>query len=218
MTLSIARREKTGTAASNGLRRHGKVPAVIYGHGTEPLHVAFSVREFDDLLLHRGGRTGGVITLKFDGERPETALVREVMRNPITRQILHVDFQRVSERESVHAKVPVATVGTPMGVRQFGGVMDVLAHEIEIEGPVNELPERLEIDVSELGIHQHRTAGEIALPKGFKLLTPADTIVVSVEPSKTAQHLEEAEAAAGAVPEEVAPEAPAPEVSAEGEA
>jgi large subunit ribosomal protein L25 len=217
VTLSIERREKTGTAASNGLRRRGKVPAVLYGHGTEPLHVAFSVRDFDDLLFHRGGRTG-VITLKLDGAKPETALVREVMRNPVTRQILHVDLQRVSERESVHAEVPVAMVGAPMGVRQFGGVMDVLVHEIEIEGPVNELPDRLEIDVNELGIHQHRTAGEIPLPKGFKLLTPADTIVVSVEPSKTAQHLEEAEAAAGAVPEEAVAQVPVPQPAPEGEA
>jgi large subunit ribosomal protein L25 len=211
LTLSIQRREKTGTAASKGLRKHGRVPAVLYGHGSQPLHVAFGVREFDD-LLHRGGRAG-VITLKLDGAS-ETALVREVTRNPVTRQILHVDFQRVSERESVRTKVPVATVGSPLGVRMFGGVMDVLVHEIEVEGPVNELPERLEVDVNELGVHQHRTAGEVALPKGFRLVTPPDTIVVSVEPSKTAQHLEEV----AGVTEEAAVEIVTPAPAAEGEA
>ena len=71
--------------------------------------------------------------------------------------------------------------GTPRGVREFGGVMDVIVHEIEVEGPVDELPDRLEVDVSDLGIHQHASASDIKLPAGFKLLEEPDMIVVSVE-------------------------------------
>jgi len=95
-------------------------------------------------------------------------------------------------------------VGVSPGVKEFGGVMDVLVHEVEVEGPVDELPEQLEVDVSELGIHQHYTAGDIKLPPHFKLLLNPETIVVSVEPSKTAQHVEEA--AAGSATEQAAPE------------
>lgn len=202
LTLAIERRERTGTTGANALRRNGKVPAVLYGHGTAPLHLAFEVKQFDD-LLHHGGRTG-VITLTVGGKKSDTVLVREVQRNPVTRRIVHVDLQRVSEHEEVRTTLPIVTLGTARGVREFGGVMDVLAHEIEVEGPVDELPDHLEVDVSELGIHQHVTAAEIALPKGFKLLESPDMVVVSVEPSKTAQHLEEA--AAGVVTEQVAPE------------
>ncbi|HTU70380.1 MAG TPA: 50S ribosomal protein L25 [Candidatus Baltobacteraceae bacterium] len=202
LTLPVERRTKTGTTSAQALRRDGKIPGVLYGHGTAPLHLAFEAKLFDD-LLHRGARNG-LLTLTLDGKKADTVLVREVARNPVTRKIEHVDLQRVSEHEEVRARVPIVTIGTARGVREFGGVMDVLVHELEVEGPVDQLPDHLEIDVSDLGIHQHAGASDIALPNGFKLLTPPDTIVVSVESSKTAQHLEEA--AAGATTEQLAPE------------
>lgn len=202
LTLPIEHRTKTGTTGANALRHEGKIPGVLYGHGTPPLHVAFDGKLFDD-LLHHGGRTN-VITLTLDGKKADTALVREVARNPVTRKIQHVDLQRVSEHEAVHAKLPVVTVGTAIGVREFGGVLDVLVHEVEIEGPVDELPDQLDIDVTSLGIGQHIQASDIKLPANFKLLLAPDTIVVAVESSKTAQHVEEA--AAGATAEQIAPE------------
>jgi large subunit ribosomal protein L25 len=211
LKLPVERREKTGTTSAQRLRREGKIPAVVYGHGSEPQHVAFTTKAFEDVTLHGGRHT--IITLTFDGSGSETAIVRDVHRNSVTRRILHVDLQRVSEREAVHAKLPVVAVGTAMGVKMFGGVMDLLIHEIEVEGPVNELPDRVEIDVSDLGIHQHLTAADVKLPKAFKLVTPPDMIVVSVEPSKTAQHLEEA-AAPAAAEEMPAEAAPAPEPQA----
>jgi large subunit ribosomal protein L25 len=202
LNLPIERRSKTGTTSAAALRRQGRIPGVVYGHGTDPLHVSFEAKVFDD-LLHHGGRTG-VIALTLEGKKSDTALVRDIARNPVTRKVVHVDLQRVTEHEAVHARIPVVTVGTPLGVRDFGGVMDVQTHEIEVEGPVDELPDHLEIDVSQLGIHQHATASEIKLPAGFKLLEAPDMIVVSVESSKTAQHLEEA--AAGATTEQATPE------------
>ena len=72
--------------------------------------------------------------------------------------------------------------------------MDVVTHELEIEGPANRIPEHLEIDVTELGIHEHVTAGDVKLPEGFKMLTPAETMVVAIEPSRTERELEEAAA------------------------
>lgn len=202
LTLPIERRETTGTTASQRLRREGKVPGVLYGHGTAPLHVAFEQRAFDEVVA-KGGKTH-VITLTLDGKKADTAMLRDVRRNPVTRFIEHVDLQRVSEHEAVHAKLPLTAVGVARGVKEFGGVLDILVHDIDVEGPVDELPDHLEVDVTELGIHQHVSAADIKLPKGFKLLTPADTIVVAVESSKTAQHLEEA--AAGATIEQIAPE------------
>ncbi|HEX8806870.1 MAG TPA: 50S ribosomal protein L25 [Candidatus Aquilonibacter sp.] len=202
LTLPVERRTKVGTTSAAALRRAGKIPGVVYGHGTEPLHVAFEAKVFDD-LMHHGGRTG-LLTLTLDGRKSDTALVRDVARNPVTRRVVHVDLQRVSEHEAVRATIPLVTVGTPRGVRDFAGVMDVIVHEIEVEGRVDELPDHLEVDVSDLGIHQHASAGDIKLPPGFKLLEAPDMIVVSVESSKTAQALEEA--AAGTTTEQVAPE------------
>lgn len=213
MKLTIERRDRLGTTGSQHLRAEGKVPAVLYGHGSQPEHVAFDARTFDE-LLHHGGRTG-IITLMMDGKKNDTALVRDVTRHEVTRKLLHVDLQRVSANEAVHAKVPVVTVGVAQGVKDFGGVMDVVVHELEVEGPANQLPDHLDVDVESLGLHDHATAGDIKLPKNIKMLTPADTIVVSIETSKTARHLEEAEAAP--VPEQETPEVigEAPEEAAE---
>ena len=202
LSLPIERRDKTGTSAAHALRRDGKVPGVLYGHGAAPMHLAIDARALDD-LLHGGGRTG-IVTLTLDGKKADTALVRDLAYHSISHKVVHVDLQRVSANEAVHAKLPVITVGVARGVKDFGGVMDVHVHEVEVEGPANQLPDHLEINVAELGIHQHANASDIALPKGFKLLTAPDTIVVAVEASKTAQHLEEA--ATGATSEQATPE------------
>jgi large subunit ribosomal protein L25 len=190
LRLSVQDRAQTGTTGSRGLRAQGKVPGVLYGHGSEPQHVIFDARAFDE-LLHHGGRTS-LVTLVFDGKKNETALVREIQIHPVSRKVLHADLQRTSANESVHARLPVVTTGVAKGVKDSGGVMDVVAHDLEVSGPANKLPDSIEIDVSELGIHDHITASQITLPDGFTMITPGDQTVVVVEPSKTAQVLEEA--------------------------
>lgn len=201
LSLTIERRSGRGSSAAGALRRAGKVPAVVYGHGSSET-VAIDRRALDE-LLHRGGRTG-LVELKLDGKKFDTALVREIQIDPVSRRTIHVDLQRVSATETVHAKLPVTTVGTPDGVRNFGGVMDVIVHEVEVEGAANKLPDHLEVDVTNLGIHEHVTAADIKLPSGMKLLTSGDTVVVTVEASKTARVLEEAQA--GAAVEQAQPE------------
>ena len=192
LKLSIEAREKLGTTGAAALRRHGKIPAVVYGHGAAPQHVAVDARAFDD-ILHHGGRNS-IVTLTDGGKKGETALVRELQYDPVTRRVIHADLLRVSADEAVTVELPVVTVGTARGVREFGGVMDVLHHTLEIEGPANRIPVNLEVDVSELGIHEHVSAGDVKLPSGFTMITPSDTVVVAIEPSRTERELEEAAA------------------------
>jgi large subunit ribosomal protein L25 len=203
LSLTIERRDGGGSTKARSLRRAGKVPGVLYGHGSAE-SIAIESRALSD-LLHHGGHNG-LIELKLGGKKFETALVREVQIDPVSRKPIHVDLQRVSATETVHTKLPLVMVGTADGVRNMGGVMDVLVHELEVEGPANKLPEHLEIDVASLGIHQHLTAGDVALPGGLKLLTPPDTVVVTVESSKTARSLEEAEAVGATSLEQAQPE------------
>lgn len=189
LKLSLETREGTGTTSSRRLRAEGKIPAVLYGHGTDPRHVALDARAFEE-VLHHGGRTS-LITLT-SGKKAETALLRELQRHPVSRKIEHADLQLVSANETIHARLPVVTVGTAMGVKELGAVMDVISHELEIEGPANKLPDSLEVDVTELGLHEHIVASQVKLPDGFKMITPPDTLVVAIEPSKTAQAVEDA--------------------------
>lgn len=210
LKLSIESRAKTGTTGANALRRVGKIPVVLYGHGATPEHVAVDAHAFEE-LLHHGGRNA-IITLSGGAKRGETALVRAVQYHPVSRHVLHVDLQRVSARETITATLPVITAGVARGIREAGGVMDVVTHELEIEGPAGSIPEHIEIDVSELGLHEHVLAGAITLPEGFKMVTPSDTTVVSIEPSRTERELEEAAAGPSEAAEpQVIGETPAPE-------
>ncbi|MGH7738255.1 MAG: 50S ribosomal protein L25 [Candidatus Tyrphobacter sp.] len=202
LTLAVQGREREGTSAARALRSAGRVPLVLYGHGSDPESLSAELRAFEDLLGH-GGRTG-MITLTDGGRAKDTALVREVQRDPVSRRIIHADLLRVSAHENVRTRVRIVPTGTARGVRDFGGVMDTLLHEVEIEGPVDSLPERIEVDVSELGIHEHVVAGDLPLPASFALVTSSDTVVLAVEPSKTAHQLEEA--AAPTLAEEAQPQ------------
>lgn len=198
--LKIESRAAVGTTSSRRLRAEGKVPAVLYGHGDAPRHLAVEAKALED-LLHHGGRTS-LITLSGDGSS-DTALIRDVQYDPVSRRAYHADFQRVSAGERVETTLPVVTIGIARGVREHGAVMDVVVHEVEIEGPADRIPDNVEVDVSELEIHGHVTAADLRLPNGFTMVTPAETVLVSIEPSKTAQALEEA-AIAG--PEQAQPE------------
>ncbi|HEY9086101.1 MAG TPA: 50S ribosomal protein L25 [Candidatus Tyrphobacter sp.] len=206
LKLSVERRARLGTTGAQALRAAGKVPVVLYGHGSEPETLAVEARSFEE-LLHRGGRTG-MITLEDGGKTKDTALVREIQRDPVSRKVIHADLLRVSAHEQVRARVRVIAVGNPRGVREFGGVLDLLVHELEVEGSADALPPQLDVDVTDLGIHEHVIASEVPLPAGFTLLTPGDTVVAALEPSKTAHQLEEAAAP-------TVEEAPQPEVIGE---
>ena len=200
-TLTIETRDKVGTTASNAVRHAGKIPAVIYGHGDTAENVTVNEHAFTDLLHHAG--RNGIVRLSGGAQHSQTALVRSVAYHPTSRRVLHVDFLRVSANESIAAELPIVTVGVARGIREAGGVMDVVTHQLEIEGPANAIPDQIEVDVSALSIHEHITAADVKLPDGFSMVTPSDTIVVSIEPSRTERDLEQAAAgpAAAAEPE-----------------
>ncbi|MBC5810448.1 MAG: 50S ribosomal protein L25 [Candidatus Eremiobacteraeota bacterium] len=194
--LAVETRPQAGTTSSNALRRSGKIPAVLFGHGAAPAAIAIDAKAFDE-LLHAGGKNR-LLNLTIDGSGKDTALLRDIQRDPISRRILHADLQRVSATENVTASLPLTTTGVPDGVRNFGGVMDLIMHTIDVQGPANALPDHLEVDVTELGIHQHVTAGEIVLPPNFTLRIDPSTVVISVEASRTEAQAAEAPAAAPA--------------------
>jgi large subunit ribosomal protein L25 len=210
--LAVEHRSKLGTTGAHALRAAGKLPAVLYGHGVVPEHLALNAHDFEE-LIHRAGRNA-IITLTDGPRKRQTALVREVQIHPVSRRIVHADLQRVSADETIDARLAIVTVGVAEGVRNAGAVMDVITHELEVAGPASRIPEHLEVNVEHLAVHEHVTAGEIPLPEGFRLLTAPEAVVISIEPSRTARELEEAAAPAAeaAEPEVIGtPEPAAPE-------
>ncbi len=208
LTLSVERRATTGTNASHALRSEAKVPGVLYGHGAESIAIAIDRKAFEDLLLAGGRRQ--MLAIALDGKR-ETVLIRDVQTAHIGRQVRHVDLLRVAANEEVTTTVPVVAVGTATGVKNEGGVLDVVMHDVTITGPAGDLPDHVEIDVSKLGVHGQATAADIALPASVHLDAAPETLIAAVEPSKTAEIVAADETAAveAAAEPEVAAETPA---------
>ncbi|HEV2739866.1 MAG TPA: 50S ribosomal protein L25 [Candidatus Elarobacter sp.] len=176
-SLTLEPRAGIGTTSSQRLRKTGKIPGVVYGHG-EATPIAVDAKQLADLLL--SGNKSKIVDATI-GDKHDSVLLRRVEAHPISRRPLSVDFQRVSRDEAITSNVTVVTTGTAVGVRDNGGVMDIISHTLEIKGPAQYIPDNLTVDVSELDVHQHILAGQVTLPKDFTLITPPETVVVSVE-------------------------------------
>jgi large subunit ribosomal protein L25 len=181
--LALKTREKTGTTAANAVRRQGGVPGTLFGHGAKPMSVELDAKAFDD-LLHKGGKNQ-LLEITIDGGTRDTALIRDVQRDPLTRRVVHADLQRVSATEEISAELPLITIGVPIGVKEFGGVLDLIMRTIAVTGPANALPESIEADVSHLGIHEHLLASDLKLPAKITLDIDPGTVLVSIEASRT---------------------------------
>jgi large subunit ribosomal protein L25 len=180
--LELTKRSGAGTTAAKALRRTGQIPATLYGHNEQPHNVAIALRQITELL--RTGAEHHLIDITLDGGRRETALVRGVQRDPITGIVVHADILRVSSDESIKASIPLNFTGTAPGVKNGGGILDMVLHHIEVSGPAASLPESIEVDISKLEIREHLTAAQLNLPSGFTLVTAPEAIAVSVEPPR----------------------------------
>jgi large subunit ribosomal protein L25 len=194
--LQAASRTDTGKGAARTLRRQGKVPGVIYGHGRTPESVVVETAALVKMLSGISAATT-IVDVTIDGRAPVKALIREIQRDSLRpAQILHLDFYEIKADEAVTVPVPVHLVGIPDGVRNFGGVLDHSLRELEVEVLPADIPESIELDVTALTIGHSLFVRDIKLEKGVILNDP-DTPVCTVVAPRT----EEAPAAA---PEEAA--------------
>jgi large subunit ribosomal protein L25 len=179
VTLTAASRNQAGKGAARTLRREGKVPAVIYGHGRDPQSLAVEAPAVARLLEVIGGETV-LIDVAIDGGAPVKAIVREVQRNPVRRQdVIHLDLYAVVADEPIIVDVPVHIVGTAEGVRNQGGVLDHHLHRITIKCLPGDIPEHIEVDVTPLAVGQAIHVGDITVAKG-ELQHDDDVSIVTV--------------------------------------
>ena len=177
--VAAERRSDTGKGAARALRRAGKIPAVIYGHGREPEALVLDATAFGRALLGHA-MSSTILDVAVDGAQPVKALVREVQRDAMRAEsIIHVDLYEVHADEAIAVEVPIHLVGTADGVRNFGGVVDHSLRAVEILVLPTEIPEFLELDVTALNIGDHLSARDLVLTRG-ELVTDPDTIVCSV--------------------------------------
>ncbi|HYZ67522.1 MAG TPA: 50S ribosomal protein L25/general stress protein Ctc [Mycobacterium sp.] len=196
--LTAAIRTETGKGASRRARRNGKVPAVLYGHGSDPQHLELDAHDFAAVLRHSG--TNAVLTLDIDGKE-QLALTKALEIHPIRRNIQHADLLVVRRGEKVTVEVNVVVEGEAVP----GTLVTQDANTITVEADVQSIPEHLTVSVEGADIGTQFTAGSMTLPSGVNLISDPETLVVNVVAAPTAEELEGE--GAGEAPEEAAGEA-----------
>ena len=211
--LTAAVRTETGKGASRRARRVGKVPAVLYGHGSDPQHLELDGHDFAAVLRHSG--TNAVLTLDIEGKE-QLALTKALEIHPIRRSIQHVDLLVVRRGEKVTVEVNVVVEGEPVS----GALVTQDANTITVEADVQSIPDHLTVSIEGAELGTQFTAGAITLPSGVSLISDPETLVVNVVAAPTAEEMEgegagEAAEAEGEAPAEgegeAAEEAPAEE-------
>lgn len=197
VALHANSRNEFGNGPTRRLRKQGRVPGIVYQPGGPSLTLSLPGHDLRKALNE--GRTG-VIDLVIDDQAPRPVLVKDWQLHPVDLHVLHVDFQQVDLTVEVEAPVTVTLVGQSVGVRD-GGVLDQPLREVVVSALPDSLPDHLEIDVTELGVGDSLTVGDIAAPAGVIIVSDPETVVASVlaptaEVSEEAGEGEEGEAPA----------------------
>jgi len=214
--LTVSSRTTSGKGAARTLRREGKVPAVIYGHGREAESVTVETSALKKMLVGISAGTT-IVDVTVDNRAPVKVLIREIQRDSLRpAEIIHLDLYEVRSDEEITLQVPVRLIGIPDGVRNFGGVLDHVLRELEIEVLPADIPEHVDLDVTALAIGHSLFVRDLQVPKA-KVLNDPDTPICTV----VAPRAEEAPAAVAATEEPTVAEPELirkPKAEAEGEA
>jgi large subunit ribosomal protein L25 len=205
ITLEAIVRTESGKGSARRTRRDGRIPAITYGPEMDPTSMAIDDRQFRAAM--RAGSSGSTIfNLNIDGTARKVIL-REIQRDPVTSDIIHLDFQAISMNKPIHVSIPVQYIGTPEGVKTDGGIMQITMREVEISVLPAHLPESIKVDVSALRIGESIHISDISVPEATIIAEGQRTMVVISAPtvvkSATAgAEGEETEAGAEAAPAE----------------
>ena len=192
VTLEGAPRAEHGKGHARRLRRTGRVPAVVYGRGVEPTRLSVDARELYH-ALHTPAGLNVLIRLRHDGDEHLT-MAREVQRHPVRGDVVHVDFYAVDRDRPIEVDVPIHLTGQE-DVEKLGGVVSLVMYTVGLRVKPLDVPDYLELDISELEIGDSRRAGEIVLPEGAELTVDAEETIVIVS-APTVEELPEPEVAA----------------------
>src|SRR5262249_52920344 len=199
VVLEAKVRDTFGKNEARRTRREGRVPAVLYGAagdgaGKEARPIAVDPKALLR-ILHSESGANTLISLKVTGESDTRVLVKEYQLDPVTHQVLHADFYRIAMDRAIQVTIPVTVKGEPKGVKQQGGILEFVRREIDIECLPGDIPEHVEIDVSELMLHQGIRVRDIATDARWTPKSELDLLLVHVIAPK-AEEAPAAEAAA----------------------
>ena len=182
LKLSASTRIEAGRTAVKKIKAQGLVPAVIYGSHQQPQKLTISKREISTLLAHATSEHVLVDLTIADGAQSSNslALIQEVQHHPLKGDVLHVDFHAVRADEKLHAEIPVEPFGEADGVKNFGGILEINLHSLQVECFPKDLPEIIRIDVSALKVGEGIHVKDLQLPEGVTAMADAELTVVRI--------------------------------------
>jgi large subunit ribosomal protein L25 len=195
-------RKESGSKHAVNIRKQGKCPAIVYGHGKEPVSIAMSQREFTD-VLHRGHR---LVEMDMGG-KTENLLIKDLQYDHFGKEILHADFMRVDLAEVVTVTVDIKFKGEAPGSHE-GGMLDYHLDHLEVECKVSEIPDMVECSVKEINVGDSVYAEDIALPGGVTLVTDPKALVMNCHLVAEAKSTEDIEEETPTDPEVITEKAP----------
>jgi large subunit ribosomal protein L25 len=207
IVISATDRPDRGKNAARRLRRKGLVPAVVYGSKGDNIAVAVDPKSLQKVLRSEAGRNA-ILRLDIPDKGTTNAILKSWQVDPVKENFLHADFFRIAMDVAIRVIVPIVVKGEARGVKVDGGVLELVMREIEVECLPGDIPERIEVEVSELGINDALRVSDLPVSVKVKILKDADQVVVHVvsikeEAAPAAATPAEGEAAAPAEPEVV---------------
>ena len=182
LTLSAQKRDIFGKILKRA-RREGRLPAVVYGEKDPSTSLFIDAREFGQ-VIKKAGETS-IISLKIEGEKDKDVLVHHIELDPVREVPIHVDFYAVNKDKEIIIKVPLEFTGVSPAVKELGGTLVKVLHELEVRTLPHTIPSRIEVDISKLvGLDSHITIGELPLPMGVVATHEVDEIVAGIAVAK----------------------------------
>jgi len=213
VVVAKAREGKFTKNAARRVRVAGKIPAVIYGPGSEPVAIEVDPKQISRILFSETGHNT-IFDVEIAGQSTAKAMIVDFQREPIKDQLIHIDLKRIALDKVLRVKVRVKLLGVPVGVKAEGGILDLVLREVEIECLPGDIPSHIDVDVSELAMHQVVRVSGLPHSDKIKYLNAEDATVAHVvsireEVAPVVEGADAVAAAAGATPAE-------PEVAKKG--
>lgn len=204
MKLNAQLREEVGKNKVNKLRKKDFVPACVYRKGEEAVNIKIVKRALHDTLHTKAGENVLVdLIVDEKSKKARPVMIKEIQYHPIKDDILHVDFNEISLTEEIKVNIPVVSKGEPEAVTKEGGTLEHVMWEIEIECLPTQIPEKIEINVSEMKIGDKVVIKDLSVPPGVKILNDPELTVMSAEPPHVEEVAEEVPGEEGATEPEV---------------
>ena len=183
--LNVEVRERAGTGGAREVRRAGRVPGVLYGHGKDPVNISVVAKDFKK-SLHTGKLLGHLVTLKY-GEETQPVIAKAVQFDPVTDEAIHFDLFRVGEHDLIKISVPVHFKNHDVSPGlKAGGSLEIVRHEVELACPADQIPEELIIDLATHNIGDTIRMSEIKLPNGVRPSVERDFVIATLKASASA--------------------------------